>query len=116
MTIEQAQEILDELQRTEPGKLKGEAKKLFEAIMLIADERDELKEELKQKDKIIDLMSKEIESLHSSLTEEFGKWTTKYCQEEETTIEEIKQYFENKTKEEKYDKENIISKNKKDSI
>lgn len=47
MTIEQAQEILDELQRTEPDKLKGEAKKLFEAIMKIADERDELKEEVK---------------------------------------------------------------------
>ena len=41
-------------------------------------------------------MSDEIESLHSSLIGEFGEWTTKYCQGgEETTIEEIKQYFEN---------------------
>jgi hypothetical protein len=51
---------------------------------------------IKEKDKIIDLMSDEIESLHSSLIGEFGEWTTKYCQGgEETTIEEIKQYFEN---------------------
>lgn len=131
MTNEQARKVLDELQGVRPEMLNGEAKKLFEAIMLIADERDEYKDEvikkdnrIKQlenmnkfqskdiketvdytfelnkeielKDKIIDLMSDEIESLHSSLIGEFGEWTTKYCQGgEETTIEEIKQYFEN---------------------
>lgn len=49
MTNEQAQKVLDELQRVRPEKLNGEAKKLFEAIMKIADERDELKKELKKK-------------------------------------------------------------------
>lgn len=60
---------------------------------------DKLKRELEKKDQIIDLMAKEIESLHSSLTEEYGMWTTEYCQEgKETTTEWIKQYFKNKTK------------------
>ena len=46
MTKEQSKKILYELQEVEPEQLKGESKKLFEAIMKIADERDELKEEL----------------------------------------------------------------------
>ena len=45
MTNEQAQKILDELKGVRPDKLKGEAKKLFEAIMRIADDRDKLKQE-----------------------------------------------------------------------
>ena len=44
MTQEQAQKILDELQEVRPEMLNGEAKRLFEAIMKIADERDELRE------------------------------------------------------------------------
>jgi len=114
MTNEQAQKVLDELNEIKPEQLEGNAKRLFEAIMKIADERDKIKQEYDRdthilqnqldlanaknidKDKIIDLMSDEIESLHSSLIGEFGEWTTKYCQGgEETTIEEIKQYFEN---------------------
>ena len=54
MTNEQAQKVLDELQGVRPEKLNGEAKRLFEAIMKIADERDNLKEELKKKDKQIE--------------------------------------------------------------
>lgn len=80
MTNEQAQEILDELQRAEPEELKGETKRLFEAIMKIADERDELKEESEQKDKIIDLMSEQLTTpIHSK------EW--------------VKQYFKDKAKE-----------------
>ena len=54
MTKEQAQQVLDELQGVRPEMLNGEAKRLFEAIMKIADERDELKKELKKKDKQIE--------------------------------------------------------------
>lgn len=43
MTPEQAQKILDELQEVRSEQLEGEARKLFEAIMKIADERDSLK-------------------------------------------------------------------------
>ena len=45
MTKEQAQQVLDEMQGLRPEQLNGEAKRLFEAIMKIADERDEIKKE-----------------------------------------------------------------------
>ena len=101
MTNEQAQKVLDELQGVRPEKLNSEAKRLFEAIMKIADERDKIKQEYDrdthilqnqldlanakniEKDKIIDLMSKKI-------FEEGIVWDNK---------EEVKQYFENKAKE-----------------
>ena len=46
MTNEEAQKVLDELQGVRPEVLNDEAKRLFEAIMKIADERDLLKEQL----------------------------------------------------------------------
>lgn len=44
MSNEEAQKILDELQGVRPEMLNKKAKRLFEAIMKIADERDELRE------------------------------------------------------------------------
>lgn len=110
MTNKQAQKVLDEMQGVVPELLYNEAKKLFEAIMKIADKRDELKKELKkkenqieeyinmlstndllhikeiqEKDKIIDLMADKI-------FKEGIVWEN---------IEDVKQYFENKAKEEK---------------
>lgn len=43
MSNEEAQKVLNELQRVRPEMLNGEAKRLFEAIMKIADQRDEIK-------------------------------------------------------------------------
>ena len=54
MTNKQAQKVLDEMQGVVPELLYNEAKKVFEAIMKIADERDELKKELKQKENQIE--------------------------------------------------------------
>ena len=119
MAKEQVQQVLDELNEVKPEKLEGNSKRLFEAIMSIADERDKLKKhnddllrklrnrvkevkklqkyslykeefsrlnkQLQNKDKIIDLMA-----------EEFKEKTLMYT---DFTEEEIKQYFENKTKE-----------------
>lgn len=49
MTKEQAQQMLDELNEARLDKpFEGNAKSLFEAIMKIADERDELKQEVKK--------------------------------------------------------------------
>jgi hypothetical protein len=98
MTNEQAQKVLDELQRVRPEKLNGEAKRLFEAIMKIADERDKIKQEYDrdthilqnqldlanakniEKDKIIDLMSEQLTSpIHDK------NW--------------VKEYYEKKVKE-----------------
>ena len=78
--MEEAQKVLDELKEVRPEQLTGEAKRLFEAIMKIADERDELlkerqadKEKIKElesdkeiKDKMIDLMSEHLTTpIHS---------------------------------------------------
>ena len=43
MSNEEAQKILDSMHGVNPENLKGEAKRLYEAVMKIADERDELK-------------------------------------------------------------------------
>ena len=100
MTKEQAQEILDELQRAEPEELKDEAKRLFEAIMKIADERDELKEESEQKDKIINSMTEYISEHADCPCENEGKDLDceKMC---DVRIDRDcwKIYFENKVKE-----------------
>ena len=44
---EEIEKVLDELNSVRPEVLNTEAKRLFEAIMSIADERDELKQMLK---------------------------------------------------------------------
>ena len=105
MTKEQAQQVLDELNEVRPEMLTDEAKRLFEAIMTIADERDKLIKENKKinkqieryqnmlvtndmlhvfecehKDEIIDLMSEQLTTpIHSK------EW--------------VKMYYENKVKE-----------------
>ena len=80
MTQEQAQQVLDELDGVRPEMLTGEAKKLFEAIMTIADNRDELKKKVQEQNKIIDLMSEQLTTpVHSR------EW--------------VKIYYENKVKE-----------------
>ena len=53
MNEKEAQKVLDELQGVRPEKLTEEAKRLFKAIMVIADGRDRAY-------KIIDLMAKFI--------------------------------------------------------
>ena len=59
----EAQKVLEELIGSRPEKLTGEAKRLFEAIMKIADERDELlKERQADKEKI-----KELEAVNKRL-------------------------------------------------
>lgn len=57
-------------------------------------------EDLDKKDKIIDLMSKEINNLHVSLIEEYGDYKTQFSENgEELSSEKIKQYFERKAEE-----------------
>lgn len=54
--MKEPQKILEELLGSKPEELTGEAKRLFEAIMKIADERDELlKERQADKEKIKEL-------------------------------------------------------------
>ena len=57
--MKEVQKVLEELKGVRPEKLTGEAKRLFEAIMKIADERDEL--EYKYNRAIEDLIKLEKE-------------------------------------------------------
>ena len=59
MTNKEAQKVLDEMQDVRPEKLNTEAKRLFEAIMTIADERDTYKQELEQKEAEISALEQE---------------------------------------------------------
>lgn len=98
MTEKEAQQVLDELNTVRPEMLNDEAKKLYEAIMKIANERDKIKQEYNrdthilqnqldladakniEKDKIIDLMSEQLTSpIHDK------SW--------------VKEYYERKAKE-----------------
>ena len=97
MTEKEAQKVLDELNTVRIEVLNDEAKRLFEAIMKIANERDKLQKIVEQKDKIIDLMAE-----RAVLTEEEWKEIKEkniYNVIQKDTHELIKQYFENKAKE-----------------
>lgn len=121
MTEKEAQKVLDELQGVRPEVLNGEAKRLFEAIMTIADERDKIKQEYDrdthilqnqldlanakkiEKDKIIDLMTETINNydIDEDICKQMGQ--NKNCNEykdKEKCKACIKRYFENKLKEE----------------
>jgi hypothetical protein len=106
MRQEEVERVLEELQGVRPEKLNGEAKRLFEAIMKIADERDSIKADLyeannrindlldivKQKDKIIDLMAQElIDQQVRAFKDNFDPF--KYINKEQ-----VKKYFEERCK------------------
>lgn len=81
MSNEEANQVLEELHEVRPEKLNDKAKRLFEAIMKIADRKDEAEADLyeannrindlldivKQKDKEIDLMASSIDNYDSQL-------------------------------------------------
>ena len=98
--MKEVQKVLDELKEVRPEKLTGEAKRLFEAIMNIADERDELlKERQADKEKIKELESdKEIKD---KMIEMYIEHIYRSCDFDNRikTKERIKQYFENLAKE-----------------
>lgn len=122
MSNEEAQKILDELQGVRPEMLNGEAKRLFEAIMKIADERDELRETVERQNleimaqkqvhdydvKMIDdvkgnavKLYKELEErdqIINAMAEDIYKYQIE-CDRFFRDKEEVKQYFENKAKE-----------------
>ena len=122
MSNEEAQKVLNELQSARPEMLNGEAKRLFEAIMKIADERDELRETVERQNleimaqkqvhdydvKMIDdvkgnavKLYKELEErdqIINAMAEDIYKYQIE-CDRFFRDKEEVKQYFENKAKE-----------------
>lgn len=106
MSNEEANQILKELYEVRPEKLNDKTKRLFEAIMKIADERDSVKADLyeannrindlldivKQKDKEIDLMAQElIDQQVRAFKDNFDPF--KYINKEQ-----VKKYFEERCK------------------
>ena len=119
MTNEQAQQVLDEMQGVRPEQLNDEAKRLFEAIMKIADERDKIKQEYDrdthilqnqldlanakniEKDKIIDLMLDEITNsiVNTCPLEDYNYDLDCENRCNDNYKECWKKYFENKSRE-----------------
>ena len=84
MNKEEIEDILEELHLVRPEILKPKAKKLFEAIMSIADERDELQQENKQ--------LKEINEEHKKLNGELREENKKYKEVIDKVSSQIKLY------------------------
>lgn len=105
MTNEQAQKVLNELQGVRPEQLNGEARRLFEAIMKIADERDELKEETEMKDKQIEKYQNMLvtnDLLHVKESQEKDEIIDLMSEQLTTPIHDkkwVKEYYERKAKE-----------------
>ena len=105
MTNEEAEKVLKELEEVRPEVLNDDAKRLFEAIMKIADRKDEAEADLyeanhrindlldldTQKDKLIDEIILYIIRHNYFDTTEFDKNIV-------PTIENIKKYFEERCK------------------
>ena len=119
MTEKEAQKVLDEMRGVRPECLEGEAKRLFEAIMKIADERDKIEQEYDrdthilqnqldlanakniERDKIIDLMLEEISNniMNTCPLEDYNYDLDCENKCNDNYKECWKQYFENKAKE-----------------
>ena len=91
MNNEEANQVLQELNEVRPEMLNDKAKRLFEAIMLIADERDkanervdELINEVTIKDSESELKDQVIWFMANRLTTEYHDidWVTNYYYEE----------------------------------
>ena len=81
MDNKEVEKVLEELQEVRPEKLTGEAKRLFEAIMIIADSQDKVKADLYEankriadlllilgdRDRMINLMAQAIDNYDSQL-------------------------------------------------
>lgn len=107
MNNEEANQVLQELNEVRPEMLNDKAKRLFEAIMLIADERDkanervdELINEVTIKDSKLELKDQVIWFMANRLTTEYHDidWVTNYYYEEAKNYLEKKQNFTNSRK------------------
>ena len=106
MKDKDVENVLIELENVRPEKLNDKAKRLFEAIMKIADRKDEAEADLyeannrindlldivKQKEKLIDLMAQElIDQQIRAFKDNFDPF--KYINKEQ-----VKKYFEERCK------------------
>lgn len=94
MTNEEANKVLEELHEVQLEKLNDKAKRLFEAIMKIADSRDKAEADLYEaNNRIVDLMNI-IDERDKIIDEILKTWK----QDDVRSIAELKKYFEERYK------------------
>ena len=91
MSIEEAEKVLEELQEVRPEKLNGDAKRLFQAIMKIADDKEKAQADLYEANKaisnLLDLL-KEKENIIDAMAEQLTtpihnkEWVIKHFEKE----------------------------------
>lgn len=93
MSNEEAQKILDSMHSVNPENLEDEAKKLFEAVMKIADERDELRKTVVRQSLKITAQKELIDYLRKSCDRKESNWIEEQQEnvELETKLEEKEQ-------------------------
>ena len=105
MSNEECKKVLKELEEVRPEKLNDKAKRLFEAIMKIADSRDKAEADLYEaNNRINDLL--DLDTQKDKLIDEIILYiirhnyfdTTEFDKNIIPTIENIKKYFEERCK------------------
>lgn len=99
MTDREIQEVLDELNLVRPEVLNDKAKKLFDAIMKIADERDELKKIEEAHHELNGELRKELQ-LKDRMIDEMIEVIATVTVPQEKCKQCIKEYFTKKASEE----------------
>ena len=94
MSNEEAKKVLKELEEVRPEKLNDKAKRLFEAIMKIADDRDKAKQELYEANSIISEYIDIVKHQDKLIDEILKTWK----QDDVRNIAELKKYFEERCK------------------
>ena len=105
MSNEECEKVLKELDEVRPEKLNDKAKRLFEAIMTIADKKDEAEADLYEaNNRINDLL--DIDTQKDKLIDEIILYiirhnyfdTTEFDKNIVPTIENIRKHFEERCK------------------
>ena len=105
MDNKEVEKVLIELENVRPEKLNAEAKRLFEAIMTIADKKDKAEADLYEaNNRINDLL--DLDTQKDKLIDEIILYiirhnyfdTTEFDKNIVPTIENIKKYFEERCK------------------
>lgn len=97
MSNEEAQKILDSMHSVNPENLRGEAKKLFEAVMKIADERDLLREKVERQNLEI-MAQKDAHAFDTEITKDVNEKAIelfKELKEKEQIINAMVEYIAN---------------------
>ena len=94
MDNKEVEKVLEELYEVRPEKLNDKAKRLFEAIMKIADGRDKAEADLYEANNRINDLLDIVKQKDKIIDEILKTWK----QDDVRSIEELKKYFEERCK------------------